>query len=97
MAYANSKVLAENHEFQIRVKYSLLKTATYVAGGASSGKAAIDEKREALAYAVLHGGHYSQFLDVLAALETTNTDEAVDTAIASVWNDMAGVTLADSA
>ena len=97
MAYSNSRTLVDDSQFQVRVKYGLRKAATLIAGGASSGTAAIDTKREALAKTVLEGGRYQDFLETLAALETTNTDEAVDTAIASIWNDMAGVTLADSA
>lgn len=108
MSYNDSRLLSENPEFQIRVKYSILKTATAVAGGASSGKAPVDAKREALAFAALQGGPvngadlspegvYQRVLHVLAALETTNTDAAVDVAVSSIWNDMAGVTLADSA
>jgi len=96
MSYADSRSLADNSEFQIRVKYGMRKAATDIAGGASSGVPAIDAKREALAKFVLEGGRYQDFIDTLAALEPTNTDEGVNNAIASIWNDMAGVTLADA-
>lgn len=107
MAYTNSKNLVDDPTFQVRVKFAVLKAAVDVAGGASSGDLDVDTKREALAFAVLQGGPvngqvkskqeiYRNFLEALAARETTNTDATIDTDVSAVWDDMAGVTLADT-
>jgi len=108
MAYQDNYTLIADSTFQVRVKMAAAKAATQILGGAASGSGAtVDAKRDALAKAAIIGGAVNgidmtptsvadRFIYVLAALGTTNTDEAVDTAIASVWNDLACVELGDA-
>lgn len=103
MAYAADFTLSSNATFQNQVQMSLVKAAVAIAGEARTVRNTVDQKRNALAVAVLNAPNNSAQLQkfVFAAIETglsgTPTDAQVDTAISAIWNGIAGVTIQDLA
>jgi hypothetical protein len=102
MSYSADYTLAQTAAFQNQVQMSVMKAAIAIAGEAATSHATLDEKRHTLAVAVmggLSGTLLTQF--VMAAIEagalvSGATDAQVDTAVASCWNAMAGVSNADT-
>lgn len=105
MAYVDDFALSNDATFQSRIKMSMIKQAIVVLAAAPSTDATIDNKRTSLAKMVLNNPDVYILIFSLAAIETgggngqpltaVSTDTNIDTAIITVWNDIAGVTTRD--
>lgn len=103
MAYAADFTLASNAAYQNQVQMSMVKAAVAIALEARTVRNTVDQKRNALAVAILNAPNASATLIKFyyACVETgltgTPTDAQIDTAVSSVWNGIAGVTTQDLA
>lgn len=99
MSYAADLTLATTGSFQNQVEMSMVKAAVAIANEARTTHNAIDQKREDLASRVLNSPSSFVTAFSFACVETgltgTPTDAQVDTAVASVWNGIAGVKSSD--
>ena len=107
MSYAADWALSQTASFQEQVQMAVFKAATAISNEAATTHPTLDLKRHTLASQVLQtsGSGYGQSSGpinmqfVWAAIETgltgTPTDAQVDTAISSIWNEVAGVTSRD--
>lgn len=105
--YSADWTLSQTSGFQQQVQMSVFKAALSISSEAATTHPILDQKRHTLAMQVLgasaagfgtpNGSLNMQF--VWAAIETgltgTPTDAQVDTAVASVWNGIAGVSARD--
>lgn len=101
MAYSADYALSQTASFQQQVQMSVVKAAIAIASEAFSTKGSY-AKRHALSTTVLASQTTTPWLMqfVFAAIEASGltsgaTDAQVDTAVASAWNGIAGVTAAD--
>jgi|SRR5579863_2561427 len=102
MAYSADYTLSQTAAFQQQVQMSVFKAAVAIANEVATIHPTLDSKRHALASEVLSNWNsnlQNQF--VMAAIEagqlvTGATDAQVDTAVASCWNGIAGVSTRDS-
>lgn len=102
MAYAADDTLSNDATFRGKVRMSMVNAARQIATEARTVKAALDVKRNLLAVKVLNdpAGYLDRFVQASiegGTLVTGSTDAAIDTAISSVWNGIAGVTAQDNA
>lgn len=100
MSYTNDFITYSDVPTQNRIQMSLVKAAVNIASEAVGPDQKIYLKRNALANQVLNSPQRFLAPFALAAIEaaaltTGSTDAAIDNAIASVWNGMAGVTQLD--
>jgi hypothetical protein len=99
MPYSADITLATTQAFVNQVQMAMIKAAINVSTEARSTHNNIDFKRETLAKEILN--NYSVWVTpfVYACVETgltgTPTDAQVDTAVATVWNGIAGVLSTD--
>jgi hypothetical protein len=100
MAYSADWTLSQTTAFQEQVQMSVFKAAVAIANEAVSSKPAY-LKRHNLATQVLNNFTNTLMMQfVFAAIEgggltTGATDAQVDSAVASIWNGIAGVSAAD--
>ena len=100
MAYADDYALATNQTFLSQLLMSIVKAANSISSEAPTADATKDAKRSALATRILNtpNAFTSSFAFACVATGTltgTPTDAAVDTAVASVWNGIAGISSRD--
>lgn len=95
MAYSDQLTALDNVTLVATIKQAIMKNATLIVGEDASGTVAA--KRHTLGVKVLSGAVSQQMvptvvasLDGAAALPDPS-DAEIDTAIAAVWNDHAGV------
>ena len=95
MAYSADFTLTSNAAFQNQVQMSMVKAAVAIATEARTVRNTVDQKRNALAVAILNNPTSQLTRFIYAAIETglsgTPTDAQVDAAISSIWNGIAGV------
>lgn len=95
MPYADDDLLANTGTFQTQVRCSIVKAAIAIGNSGATTHNTVDQKRQNLARAVLNAPTTFVVPFSYACVETgltgTPTDTAVDSAVASVWNVMAGV------
>lgn len=105
MAYIDDFTLSNDVNFQNRIRMAMIKAAIAVGNETPTVKPIVDGKRSTLSLAVLTRPDFYLPNFTVAAIEagispgnplvSGSTDVNIDTAIASVWNEMAGVTLRD--
>ena len=97
MAYDTDYANANDGPLQQRVRVAMVNTATLIAGEAPSSGFARDEKRHALAVSVLSDGGLKDLERFMfaavagGAVTPASSDAQIDTRLASIWNDLAGV------
>ena len=96
MAYLDDSILSGDANFQARIRMAMVKAAVAVAGEARTANAVVDNLRSTLAKDVLNNPDIFKPLFAASAIEagslvSASTDAALDSAIASVWSDIAGV------
>lgn len=102
MAYAADDTLSNDATFRGKLRMAMVNAARQIAGEARTVRNTVDQKRNALAVAVLNNppAYLDRFVHVAieaGALVTGSTDANLDTAIAGAWNFLAGVTTQDLA
>lgn len=103
MPYSADFSLSANVTFQNQVQMAIVKAATQISSEARTVRNIVDQKRNALAVAILNGPDTLTTLKkfYFATIETgltgTPTDAQVDSAVSAVWNGIAGVTTQDLA
>lgn len=102
MAYTSDDALTSDLAFQGRVRMSMVNAARQIATEARTVKPQVDLKRNALAVKVLNDPASFVVRFTHAAIEAGglaggSTDVNLDTAIAGVWNGIAGITAQDNA
>lgn len=100
MAYVDDFSLTTDSTFQGRVRMAMIKAAIAIGNAAPSVNAVVDGKRNALVLAVLtfpdrYVSVFTQAAIEAGPLSSSSTDASIDTAIASVWGEIAGVTTRD--
>lgn len=102
MAYSTDDATVNDATFRAKVKMAMVNAARQIANEARTVRNTVDQKRNALAVGVLTNP--PTYLDRFAhaaveagPLTTSSTDANIDTAIAAVWNALAGVTAQDLA
>ena len=103
MAYSADYAAANDESLQQKMRVAMCNTALAIVGESqASGTTVKIQKRHALGVAVLADGGLAQlerfmFAGVAAgALTTGSSDAAIDTRLASIWDDLAGVLISDS-
>ena len=97
MGYDADYQAAGDSPFRARLKMALIAAAIAIQGEATTAKTVKDEKRGALADVVLNSmgeellTRFALAAVVGGALTTASTDGQIDTRVAAIWNDMAGV------
>lgn len=97
MAYSADYVNANDEGLQQKVRIAAVSAALSIAGETITGSGDVNRKRAALAQLVLADGGIGQlerfmFASVAGgAITTSSTDAEIDTRVASIWNDLAGV------
>jgi hypothetical protein len=104
MGFQESYDLLSDSGFQIKVREAMVKSALAILGEtpASPANTTLDDKRHALAEAVLvdidmYAVRFREACASLGTLTTSSTDADVEFTVSAVWNDMAGVSGADLA
>lgn len=102
MSYAADDTLANDATMRGRVRMAMVNAGRQIASEARSVKPTLDAKRNALAVKVLNdpAAYVDRFTNAAieaGGLVTGSTDGNLDTAIAGVWNGIAGVTAQDNA
>ncbi len=102
MAYSADDTLSLDATFRGKMRMAAVNAARQIASEARTVRNVVDQKRNSLAVAVLNDP--PKYLDrfVHAAIEAgaltlASTDAQIDTALAAVWNFLAGVTPQDLA
>src|SRR5262245_31843873 len=100
MAYTADDTLSQDATFQGRIRMASVKAAVAIVNEAASPKSNVDRKRHDLAVRVLNSPSamvtsFTQAAIEAGALVSGSTDTQLDTAIASVWNGIAGVASTD--
>lgn len=106
MAYIDLNVLALDATFRSRLQPAMCAAANNIAAEVASAHNRVDEKRHTLAAAVLIDGGVAKLTAFAFGAVSVNptwttaappSDAAIDTALASIWNNLAGVSAADKA
>ena len=101
MAFADQEKLLFDAGIQIQVRHALVRAALDIMAEVASGKVAVDEKRWALALAVLNDIEPYEKRFRLAVVSNSITDKSSDddvqAAVSAVWDGIAGVTGEDKA
>ena len=101
MGYAEDEILAQDATFQGRVKQASINAALAISSEAETTKNVVDSKRNTLAKSVLNDANAYMIRFTNAVIQDgvkgTSDDAAITSAIAAVWNGIAGVTTADKA
>lgn len=103
MAFSDDLDLANNGKFRVKIRIAITKTANSVAGEtpASPANTALDDKRHALSQNVysdveIWTDRFALACAAQGTLTTASTDADVEFTVASLWNDLAGVTGAEA-
>src|SRR5262245_5557569 len=104
MAYDTDFTNANDEGLQKRVRVSMCNAALSIVGEALSGAGLTvkHEKRHALGVAVLADGGLAQLERFMfaavagGAITPSSTDAQIDTRIAGIWDDLAGVLVSDA-
>lgn len=102
MSYTADDTLSQNATFQGQVRMSMVHYANVVMNEARTIRNVVDLKRNSLANQVLRNpaAYVPAFVNSAieaGALTGSSADIAIDGAVQSVWNFIAGVTTADLA
>jgi hypothetical protein len=103
MSYAADYALSQSAPFQQQIQMSVYKAAVAIAQESRTIHPLMDAKRHTLSAQILSnftGLLLTQFTSAAieaGALVTGATDAQVDTAVATCWNGVAGVSAADQA
>jgi hypothetical protein len=106
MAYIDLNALALDATFRNRLQPAICAAANNIAAEAASAHNRVDEKRHYLATLVLADGGAAKLSAFAFSAVSVNpawttaappTDAQIDTAISSIWNNLAGVSAADRA
>jgi hypothetical protein len=103
MSYSADFTLSTNAAFIGLIQMSMVNNALQIASERPTAFPIVDSKRNTLAVGVLNNSSLYLTRFVLAAIESngettltaSSTDVQIDSAITSVWNDIAGVTTRD--
>ena len=104
-SFDSRRGLATDGGFLTKVRVAMVKVAVDIAGEtpASPANTAKDDKRHALTTLVLAQGGPGAFVGIFAevcaalgTLTTANTDADVEFTVASIWDDLAGVSGAEA-
>jgi len=101
MGFKEDDVLAQDAEFQSRVKQASIRAATEISSEAETTKNVVDSKRNTLAKNVLNdaNAYMVRFTHAViqsgTAFTTASPDADIFNAVSAVWNGIAGVTTAD--
>jgi len=105
MAYVDDAALRNDMNFQNRIRMAMIKAAIAIGNEPKSSDAVIDGKRNVLSVNVLNRPDAYVPIFTSAAIEagtgvsnpltSGSLDVDLDTAIASVWNAIAGITSRD--
>jgi hypothetical protein len=103
MPYATDYANANDDSLQQKVRVAAVSAALNIAGEATTTKNTVDEKRHRLAETVLADGCLDQLERFMFAVVATgaitpaSTDAQIDTRVAAIWDDLAGVSGRDLA
>ncbi len=101
--FKQRRELATNSQFLVKVRVAIVKVATDIAGEIPTAKTAKDDKRHALTLLVLAQGGPGAFVGIFAeacaargTLTIASTDADVEFTVASIWDDLSGVSGAEA-
>lgn len=101
MALSDDYTLANDATFRQKLRIAICSIALDVAGESPTSQNVVDEKRSALATAVLKDGAeaaveaFSYPAVASGALTGQSTDQEIKNRLSAIWNDLAGVTGGD--
>ena len=104
MSYAQQIAIVADTDFRSRVKQAVIKAAHSIVGESPSASSAKDTKRHELGLSVLRGNDIvtNGFIYSVATQvgdednQVDILDASLDTTVASVWDDIAGVTYSEA-